>query len=597
MSSKEELLAKLAKAGTGADTILRDAPKALRGDRECVLVALAGWHGALQYASEELQTDREMLLAAEAQRAGTTTYLHRNAGANFSIEMDGLHGQRKPVPLVTEDVRIDLQKVLEAPVFLDWVAAVDADPQLFIEEIEVQSVDMFGPRIGFIKFKSRAMLSLGGDEGVVEVPGIVFMRGGAVGVLVILECEGEEHTILTYQARVPVGTANLPEIPAGMLDGSGNFKGVAADEIAEECDLIITEEELVDLTELAYAGKWKGMLPSAGGCDEFIRLYMFRREVERDVLTELEGRLTGLREEGERIKLHIVPLKDCWRQTPDAKALSCITLYEKLVAEGKLPGVVRTVETRLQVNRSTSIDDEAVAEPEAAADATSATDFVRQPPTAAAAEPSAGGGTRRHKKRLAGSRISTGDGSKTKVEDMEAKLRNLQARVCVPSADPIAAPKLRRHLLGVVLRAEMESEKEEMAAQAEQAEHLLATQASELARRDEVHARELAAQGERLQRQQVWKGVGAMAGMLQSKAIQLAREAEQSEPSGSEPEPEPEVQVAWSALADAFGFEARGELEQTRATLQRKERELAEKETELGRLRAQLALPEGVPPQ
>merc|ERR1711969_44958 len=126
MGSKEELLAKLAKAGTGADTILRDAPEALRGDRECVLVALAGWHGALQYASEELQTDREMLLAAEAQRASTTTYLHRNAGANFSIEMDGLHGQRKPVPLVTEDVRIDLQKVLEANVFLDWVAAVDA---------------------------------------------------------------------------------------------------------------------------------------------------------------------------------------------------------------------------------------------------------------------------------------------------------------------------------------------------------------------------------------------------------------------------------------------------------------------------------------
>jgi len=55
--------------------------------------------------------------------------------------------------------------------------------------------------------------------------------------------------------------------------------------------------------------------------------------------------------------------------------------------------------------------------------------------------------------------------------------------------------------------------------------------------------------------------------------------------------------MAYGALADAFGFEARGELEQTRATLQRKERELAEKETELGRLRAQLALPEGVPPQ
>ena len=52
------------------------------------------------------------------------------------------------------------------------------------------------------------------------------MRGGSVGILVVLECDGTEYTVLTRQARVPMGTANLPEIPAGMLDGSGNFKGV-----------------------------------------------------------------------------------------------------------------------------------------------------------------------------------------------------------------------------------------------------------------------------------------------------------------------------------------------------------------------------------
>jgi ADP-sugar diphosphatase len=118
-------------------------------------------------------------------------------------------------------------------VFKDWVEAIDKDEILFISAVEVQSVDMFGPRVGFIKFKSTAVINIGGDEGTVFVPGIVFMRGGAVGILVILECEGKEYTILTYQARVPVGVHNLPEVPAGMLDGSGNFKGVAADEIAE----------------------------------------------------------------------------------------------------------------------------------------------------------------------------------------------------------------------------------------------------------------------------------------------------------------------------------------------------------------------------
>lgn len=39
----------------------------------------------------------------------------------------------------------------------------------------VQDVDMFGPRIGFLKFKARALVEVGGDEGeggngVIEVP-------------------------------------------------------------------------------------------------------------------------------------------------------------------------------------------------------------------------------------------------------------------------------------------------------------------------------------------------------------------------------------------------------------------------------------------
>ena len=50
---------------------------------------------------------------------------------------------------------------------------------------------------------------------------------------------------------------------------------------------------------VADGKQWQGMLPSAGGCDEFVRLYCFRRKVEPAMIKELEGRLTGLRDEGE----------------------------------------------------------------------------------------------------------------------------------------------------------------------------------------------------------------------------------------------------------------------------------------------------------
>ena len=180
--------------------------------------------------------------------------------------------------------------------------------------------------------------------------------------------------MLVRQARVPVGYHSLPEIPAGMLDGSGHFKvrrafhalcqasweremelgltryvlyaqGVAAEEIAEECNIVIGEEELVDLTELAYGDQYRGIFPSTGGSDEFYRMFVFRRAVEPEVLTELQGRLTGLLAEGEYIKLEIIPLADLWKSTPDAKALCALALFDCLKKQGTLPDAAQKTST------------------------------------------------------------------------------------------------------------------------------------------------------------------------------------------------------------------------------------------------------------
>ena len=261
-----------------------------------------------------------------------------------SVDMAAPGGGRRGVP-VTAEPGIDIPAVTGSKVFRDWLSDVDTDPKLFVDDIHVQSVDMFGPNVGFIKFRSGAKVHVGGAKGAVSVPGIVFMRGGAVSVLVILECEGKEYTVLTRQARVPAADSALPEIPAGMLDGSGRFRGVAAEEIAVECNIEISENELVDLTELAYGDKYRGILPSAGGCDEFIRLFVCRRAVKPVVLQKLQGRLTGLVAEGEHIKLQILPAEEMWSVTPDAKALCALALFDRLKAEGKLPKSVQRSDT------------------------------------------------------------------------------------------------------------------------------------------------------------------------------------------------------------------------------------------------------------
>lgn len=157
--------------------------------------------------------------------------------------------------------------------------------------------------------------------------------------------EEEKYVILTLQPRVPAGSLSMVELPAGMLDDSGTFSGGAAKEIKEETGLEVPESQLVDLTKLALgdvdqkSGErlQNATYSSPGGSDEFLPLFLHQRRMPRSQLKELQGKLTGLRDEGEKITLKIVPLNELWREgARDAKALSALALYQGLKLKGKL---------------------------------------------------------------------------------------------------------------------------------------------------------------------------------------------------------------------------------------------------------------------
>jgi ADP-sugar diphosphatase len=152
----------------------------------------------------------------------------------------------------------------------------------------------------------------------------------------------EKHVLLTVQPRIAGGGLQSVELPAGMVDG-GTFRGAAANEINEELGLDIPEDELINLMELALEGsigkeEWpKAMFPSVGGCDEFISLFLHEKRIPREQLKEWTGKLTGLREEGEKITLKLVRVEDMWWEgARDAKALGAWALWEGLKRNGKL---------------------------------------------------------------------------------------------------------------------------------------------------------------------------------------------------------------------------------------------------------------------
>jgi ADP-sugar diphosphatase len=147
---------------------------------------------------------------------------------------------------------------------------------------------MFGPvKIGFLKFKAAVR-----NKENTAMSAVVFMRGGSVAMLLLIKCidDGKYYTVLTRQPRVPIGGA-LYEIPAGMLDGNGNFAYVAAKELEEETGIVIREYDtnLTDLTQMMYDGEYPGVYPSAGGCDESMRIFLFTAEMTKTQLDKLDG--------------------------------------------------------------------------------------------------------------------------------------------------------------------------------------------------------------------------------------------------------------------------------------------------------------------
>lgn len=180
------------------------------------------------------------------------------------------------------------------------------------------------------------------------------MRGGSVAILIVISpsdsSSDEEFVLLAVQPRIAAASLSFVELPAGMIDDSGTFTGAAAKEIKEETGLGISEDELVDMTRLAIqdtstqtqdggveAHLKVGVYPSPGACDEFIPIFLARKRMSEKEMAGLKGKLTGLRDRGEKITLKIAKLQDVWKiAARDGKTLAAVALYDGLKREGKL---------------------------------------------------------------------------------------------------------------------------------------------------------------------------------------------------------------------------------------------------------------------
>jgi ADP-sugar diphosphatase len=208
--------------------------------------------------------------------------------------------------------------------FIDWIKNIEGHltyGKYDMKTIKIEDINMFGPRVGFLKVEADILNSQNK-----KIPGVSLLRGNSVAMLMILLDENNQrHTILTVQPRVPTGNMNFTEIPAGMMDENGDFGGVAAKEMKEEVGIEIDTKDLFNLTN-----QTGGLYTSPGVLDENIQIFLFVAYIKNTDLLKLNNKCTGVIEEGETITLKVSKYEDTIRDAPDMKTMCAVHLYEQL---------------------------------------------------------------------------------------------------------------------------------------------------------------------------------------------------------------------------------------------------------------------------
>lgn len=199
-------------------------------------------------------------------------------------------------------------EILNSLKFKNWFTEIEQEME--VSKIELQSVDWFKGKAGFIKIRVT------GIHNKKEKSSVCFIRGNSVSILFVLQTEIKRYAVLVEQFRAPIGKT-ICECPAGMMDEENNIQSVAMKEIEEELEFSLNKDKLLFLDELYN---------SPGGCDEKTSLFAYIHHCTEKDIVKFQDKKTGV--DSEDITVKVVPFEDFERYN---KTATGIASYYKLI--------------------------------------------------------------------------------------------------------------------------------------------------------------------------------------------------------------------------------------------------------------------------
>jgi ADP-sugar diphosphatase len=174
---------------------------------------------------------------------------------------------------------------------------------------------------------SLVMLDAETPEGD-RIPPICFIKGEVVCVCIVLidKQTKEKYLLLVKQRRIAEGGFTY-EHPAGMVDGTKTPLEIAVMEVKEETGIIVTENDLIDLSPN------KRLFPSTGTSDEAMYFYFCEIELDKKDIESFENKEMGTEYEFERITTHVYPFVEGHHKINNSNGLLLNYLYLSFVKD------------------------------------------------------------------------------------------------------------------------------------------------------------------------------------------------------------------------------------------------------------------------
>jgi len=212
-------------------------------------------------------------------------------------------------------VGLSASEIAQAYVFQEWV---DSLHSTWRGEVTINAIDQWKGEIYAIQ------MTVAREDNPWPVP--ITLRSETVDVLTVITDGNQQWLVFTEQYRDAAGGMVVSNV-AGGRKRTETIEETASHELEEELGLEgIRKKFSVKLTSLLPAP----VLASPGMINE--RTHMLQATIgvaSRHItafLNELRNKRTGVKEEGERIRLHVVPAHNVWpfiteRRNLDAKTL------------------------------------------------------------------------------------------------------------------------------------------------------------------------------------------------------------------------------------------------------------------------------------